>query len=196
MRCSRGLWLVLLLALSPPRTDARRPAYPEDDENAGDRMPFKRARAKRDMADKFKDMTDKPAYKGDAPVRTKGMDAKKPGKKKPKKAKKPDTAKKPPAKKSPKKSKAQKEEVEVGADGQPAWAQPPTRARFMDPDEEAAHLSLREGESRRAEEQAAEADQRRRDMARDELEHAEIDAGRKQQAVRPTTPTPCEKNLG
>jgi hypothetical protein len=114
------------------------------------------------------------------------MDVKKPGKKKPDKAKKSDKAKKPPAKKNPKKPKAQKEDVEVGADGQPAWAQPPISERFMDPDEEAARLGLREGVARRAEEQAAEADQRRRAfIARDELEHAEIDARRKQQAVRP-----------
>lgn len=186
MRSFQGLWLLLVIALSTLRLDARRPWYPEDDKNVGDWMPFKRARVKRDMADKFKDMTDKPVYKGDAPVRTKGMDVKKPGKKKPDKAKKSDKAKKPPAKKNPKKPKAQKEDVEVGADGQPAWAQPPISERFMDPDEEAARLGLREGVARRAEEQAAEADQRRRAfIARDELEHAEIDARRKQQAVRP-----------
>lgn len=177
MHYCRKLWLLIVLLVNVKIVHARRSPYRDDDENAGEFVPFKRARGKKDMAERFKDMNDKPVYKDDVKHKKKGG-GQKPNKKNAKKDKK--------KKDNEKVSRNAKvaEQVEVFADGTPMQPGPPTGEHLMD--EEAALMHGREHDAQRKEQDAVEADLRRRAQARDEEEQAEIAAQRKVQLVNNT----------
>jgi hypothetical protein len=169
------LWLLFVLFTNAKSLHARRSPYPEDDENAGEFVPFKRARGKKDMAERFKDMNDKPVYKDDVKQNKKGK-SQKSNKKNAKKDKKPKDSEK-----LSKRAKAA-EEVEVSAGGFPMQRGPPAGEHFMD--EEATLMYGQENDARRKEQEAVEADLRQRAQARDEEEQAEIAAQRRVQLVK------------
>jgi len=174
MNYCHKLWLLFVLLVNVKIVHARRSPYRDDDENAGEFVPFKRARGKKDMAERFKDMNDKPVYKDDVKHNKKGK-----GQKSNKKNAKKDKKQKVYEKVSRNAKVA--EEVEVFADGTPMQPGPPTGEDFMN--EDAAFMYGRDHDARRKEEDAIEADLRRRAQARDEEEQAEIAAQRKMQLV-------------